>query len=157
MLKSIVFRNGKVQFSDTGKGRVVVLLHGFLGSCQIWQSAIDDLSKSYRVIAIDLPGHGGTDCFGYVHTSEFNAKCVKAVMDSLRLKKYVIVGHSMGGFAALAFAELYPDNLRGLCLYHSTAFADSEEKKRDRTRSIKVVKANHQIFTSEVIKNLFAT
>ncbi|MCC6181372.1 MAG: alpha/beta hydrolase [Bacteroidia bacterium] len=157
MLKSIVFRSGKVQFSDTGKGRVVVLLHGFLGSSQIWQNVIDDLSKLYRVIAIDLPGHGGTDCFGYVHTSELNAKCVKAVMDSLRLKKYVLVGHSMGGYAALAFAELYPDNLRGLCLYHSTAFADSEEKKRDRTRSIKVVKANHQIFTSEVIKNLFAT
>lgn len=157
MLKSIFFKNGKVFFSDTGKGRTVVLLHGFLGSHEIWKSTIEFLSKNFRVIAIDLPGHGATECFGYVHTSELNAKCVKAVMDSLRLKKYVIVGHSMGGYAGLAFADLFPDNLKGLCLYHSSALADSEEKKRDRTRSIKVVKANHKIYTTEVIKNLFAS
>lgn len=157
MLKSIFFKNGKVFFSDTGKGRTVVLLHGFLGSHEIWKSTIEFLSKNFRVIAIDLPGHGATECFGYVHTSELNAKCVKAVMDSLRLKKYVIVGHSMGGYAGLAFADLFPDNLKGLCLYHSSALADSEEKKRDRTRSTKVVKANHKIYTTEVIKNLFAS
>ncbi|MGZ3882813.1 MAG: alpha/beta fold hydrolase [Bacteroidia bacterium] len=157
MLKTAKFKNAAVTFSDTGKGRAVVLLHGFLGSHQIWQDAIANLSRSYRVIAIDLPGHGGTPCFGYVHSMELMAKCVKAVMDQLRLKKYVIIGHSMGGYAALAFADLFPDNLRGICLYHSTAYADSEEKKRDRTRSVKVVKANHQIYTSEVIRNLFAT
>jgi pimeloyl-ACP methyl ester carboxylesterase len=88
---------------------------------------------------------------------ELLAKSVKAVMDSLKLKKYVIIGHSMGGYAGLAFADMYPDNLKGLCLYHSSAYADSDEKKRDRTRSIKVVKANHKIYTTEVIKNLFAT
>ncbi len=157
MIKTIKFKKGTVTFSDTGKGRVVVLLHGFLGSHQIWNSTIQSLSKSFRVIAIDLPGHGETDCFGYVHTMELLAKSVKAVMDSLRLKKYVIIGHSMGGYAGLAFADMYPDNLKGLCLYHSSAYADSDEKKRDRTRSIKVVKANHKIFTTEVIKNLFAT
>jgi pimeloyl-ACP methyl ester carboxylesterase len=156
MVKTTQFKQGNVTFSDTGKGRTVVLLHGFLGSHRIWNSTIEALSKSYRVIAIDLPGHGNTDCFGYVHTSELIAKCVKTVMDNLRLKKYVIVGHSMGGYAALAFADLFPDNLRGLCLYHSTAFADSEEKKRDRTRSIRVVKSNHHIYTTEVVKNLFA-
>ena len=157
MIKTIKFKKGTVTFSDTGKGRVVVLLHGFLGSHQIWNSTIQSLSKSFRVIAIDLPGHGSTDCFGYVHTMELLAKSVKAVMDSLRLKKYVIIGHSMGGYAGLAFADMYPDNLKGLCLYHSSAYADSDEKKRDRTRSIKVVKANHKIYTTEVIKNLFAT
>ncbi len=157
MIKTAKFKKGTVTFSDTGKGRVVVLLHGFLGSHQIWDSTIQSLSKFFRVIAIDLPGHGQTDCFGYVHTMELNAKCVKAVMDSLRLKKYVIIGHSMGGYTGLAFADMFPDNLKGLCLYHSSAYADSEEKKRDRTRSIKVVKANHKIYTTEVIKNLFAT
>ncbi len=157
MIKTTKFKKGTVTFSDTGKGRVVVLLHGFLGSHQIWESTIQSLSKSFRVIAIDLPGHGNTDCFGYVHTMELLAKSVKAVMDSLRLKKYVIIGHSMGGYAGLAFADMYPDNLKGLCLYHSSAYADSDEKKRDRTRSIKVVKANYKIFTTEVIKNLFAT
>lgn len=157
MLKTSTFKKGTVTFSDTGKGRVVVLLHGFLGSHQIWEGTIQSLSKYFRVIAIDLPGHGSTDCFGYVHTSELIAKCVKSVMDHLRLKKYVLIGHSMGGYAALAFADMYPDNLRGLCLFHSTAYADSDEKKRDRTRSIKVVKTNHKIYTTEVIQNLFAT
>ena len=157
MLKTTAFKKGKVTFSDTGKGRVVVLLHGFLGSHQVWEQATTQLSKSYRVIAIDLPGHGSTDCFGYVHTMDLIAKCVKAVMDSLRLKKYVIIGHSMGGYVGLAYADLFPDNLKGLCLFHSSAYADSEEKKRDRTRSIKIVKANHKIYTTEVIKNLFAT
>lgn len=157
MLKTAAFKKGKITFSDTGKGRVVVLLHGFLGSHEIWQQTIQNLSRSYRVIAIDLPGHGTSDCFGYVHTMELLAKSVKAVMDSLRLKKYVIIGHSMGGYAALAFGDMFPDHLKGICLYHSTAYADSDEKKRDRTRSIKVVKANHKIYTTEVIKNLFAT
>lgn len=157
MLKTTTFKKESVTFSDTGKGRAVVLLHGFLGSHRIWENTISELSKSYRVIAIDLPGHGTTDCFGYVHTMELLAKCVKAVMDSLRLKKYVIIGHSMGGYAGLAFADLYPDNLKGLCLFHSSAYADNDEKKRDRTRSVRVVKANHKIYTTEVIKNLFAT
>ena len=156
MIKTTPFKKGTITFSDTGKGRVVVLLHGFLGSHEIWESTVDSLSKSFRVIAIDLPGHGTSDTFGYVNSMELIAKAVKAVMESLRLKRYVIVGHSMGGYAALAFADLFPDNLRGLCLYHSTAYEDSEEKKKDRSRSIKVVKSNHKIYTTEVIKNLFA-
>ncbi|HRD39994.1 MAG TPA: alpha/beta hydrolase [Bacteroidia bacterium] len=157
MIKKAKFKNGDIHFSDTGKGRVVVLLHGFLGSHEIWEQTISNLSKSYRVIAIDLPGHGGSDNFGYVHTMDLLAKSVKAVLDHLHLKKYVLVGHSMGGYAALAFADLFPDNIKGICLYHSSAYADSEEKKRDRTRSIKVVKANHRIYTTEVIRNLFAS
>jgi pimeloyl-ACP methyl ester carboxylesterase len=157
MVKTAQFKKGTVTFSDTGKGRAVVLLHGFLGSHEIWDSTVKNLSRSYRVIAIDLPGHGGSECFGYVHSMELLAKCVKAVMDSLRLKRYVIIGHSMGGYAALAFADLFPDHLKGLCLYHSSAYADTEEKKRDRRRSAKVVKANHKIYTTEVVKNLFAT
>lgn len=157
MIKKASFKNGNILFSDTGKGRIVVLLHGFLGSHEIWEQTIANLSKSYRVIAIDLPGHGGSDNFGYVHTMDLLAKSVKAVLDHLKLKKYVLIGHSMGGYAALAFADLFPDNIKGICLYHSTAYADTEEKKRDRTRSIKVVKANHRIYTTEVIRNLFAT
>jgi len=63
----------------------------------------------------------------------------------------------MGGYAALAFADLFPDHICGICLYHSTSYADSDDKKRDRSRSVKVVKANHKIYSGEVIKNLFAS
>jgi pimeloyl-ACP methyl ester carboxylesterase len=157
MIKTALFKKGTVTFSDQGKGRAVVLLHGYLGNKDIWQNTITNLSKSYRVIAIDLPGHGQTDNFGYVHSMELMAKCVKKVMDSLRLKKYVIVGHSMGGYTALAFAELFPESLKGLCLMHSTAWADSDEKKKDRSRAIKLVKADKRVYTKTTIKNLFAT
>lgn len=157
MIKTTTFKKANVSFSDQGKGRVVVLLHGFLGSKEIWEKNIPALTKNFRVIAIDLPGHGETDCIGYVHSMDLMAKCVKKVMDHLRLKKYVIIGHSMGGYAALAFAELFPDNIVGLCLCHSTAIADSEEKKKDRTRAIKLVKADKRVYTKNTIKNLFAT
>lgn len=157
MFKTSKYKNQTVSFIDKGKGRVVVLLHGYLGSSRIWESKIDQLSKSYRIIAIDLPGHGATDNFGYAHSMELMAKCVKSVLDNLRLKKYVIVGHSMGGYVALAFADLFPDNLKGICLYHSTAYADSEEKKKDRLRAIEVVKKDRNIYTKATIKNLFAT
>ncbi|MCE3258883.1 MAG: alpha/beta hydrolase [Bacteroidetes bacterium] len=157
MIKTCLYKNETVTFSDTGKGKAVVLLHGYLGSHEIWNSTIEDLSRSYRVIAIDLPGHGGTACFGYAHSMELMAKCVKAVMDQLKLKKYVIIGHSMGGYVGLAFADLFPDNLRGLCLYHSSAYADSDEKKKDRLRAVNAVKADRWIYTKNTIKNLFAT
>lgn len=157
MLKTTKYKNEKVTFFDKGKGKVVVLLHGFLGSHKIWEQTTNELSKSYRVIAIDLPGHGDTDCVGYAHSMDLMAKCVKSVLDWLRLKKYVIIGHSMGGYVGLAFADLFPDHLNGLCLYHSWGLADSEEKKKDRMRAVAAVKANRGIYTKTTIKNLFAT
>lgn len=156
MIKTAFYKKEKITFSDTGSGRTVVLLHGFLGSHHIWEQTTKDLSKSYRVIAIDLPGHGATPCIGYAHSMDRMAACVKAVMNFLKLKKYVIIGHSMGGYVGLAFADLFPDSLKGLCLYHSTAYADSEEKKADRLRAIKLVKASKTIYTKSTIRNLFA-
>lgn len=156
MLKTATFKKESVYFSDTGKGRAVVLLHGFLGSHHIWDATIRNLSRSYRVIAIDLPGHGQSPCFGYAHSMDLMAKCVKAVLDSLKLKKVVMIGHSMGGYVTLAFADLCPDYLRGFCLYHSTGYADSDEKKADRLRAIGLVKASKQVYTKTTIRNLFA-
>jgi len=155
--KYINFKEGKIAYTSSGKGRAVVLLHGFLGSADIWEETKNALAKHYRVICIDLPGHGESNCFGYVHNMELMAQSVKAVMDKLRFKKYVLVGHSMGGYAALAFAELFPDYLRGLCLFHSSSYADSEQKKRDRNKAIKAVKNNYSIYVRASIKNLFAT
>ena len=156
MNRTAYFKREPISFSDQGKGRVVVLLHGFLGAKEIWAGTIADLSRSYRVIAIDLPGHGNTPCIGYAHSMELMARCVKSVLDSLKLKRYVIIGHSMGGYAALAFADLYPDSLKGLCLYHSTAYADSAEKKNDRLRAIKLAMTSKNLYTKNTIKNLFA-
>lgn len=156
MIKFAEFRKIKVRYSDKGKGRAVVLIHGFLESLEIFQELSTRLSKSFRVIEIDLPGHGQTPALGYMHSMELLAECVKAVMDSLHLKKYVMVGHSMGGYTTLAFAELFPDRLAGFCLLHSTAMPDSEERKRDRDRVAEIVKNDHIEFVSGLIPKLFA-
>jgi pimeloyl-ACP methyl ester carboxylesterase len=150
------FRNGKVTFTSKGKGRTLVLLHGFLESKAVWFEVHERLAKSFRVIAIDLPGFGESDCYGYVHTMELMAQSVKVVLDQLRLKRVVLLGHSMGGYVALAFAELYPEFVRGLGLLNSTAYADSNERKINRQRAIAAVKANHQLYTNQTIENLFA-
>ncbi len=148
----------KVRYADVGKGRVVVLLHGFVENLEVWfgNKFAQDLAKHYRVIAIDLPGHGKSECIGYVHRMERLADVVKGLMDELGLRRYAMVGHSMGGYVALAFAEKYPDNLSGFCLFHSTTTPDSAAKKIERERAIRLVKKAPTKYTNALIENLFA-
>lgn len=148
----------RVRYADVGKGRVVVLLHGFLESLEVWfgNGFAQSLAKKFRVIAIDLPGHGKSECIGYVHRMERMADSVKAVMDELKLRRYTVVGHSMGGYVALAFAEKYAQQVCGLCLFHSSSYADSEAKKIDRERAIRLVKRSPTRYTNALIANLFA-
>jgi len=134
----------------------VVLLHGFLENKSMWNKYVSALSKNHRVITIDLLGHGETECLGYVHTMEDQADMIFAVLISLRIRKIVLVGHSMGGYVALAFAELYPDNVKGLFLLNSTSRADSDERKINRDRAIKAVKQNYTNFVRISISNLFS-
>ncbi|MEO6902106.1 MAG: alpha/beta hydrolase [Bacteroidia bacterium] len=150
------FRKTKINYTDSGKGRVIVLLHGFLGSHEIWADFAKKLSKKYRVIIIDLLGHGATSTIGYYHSMELLAQSVKAVLDKIGVRRYVLAGHSMGGYVTLAFAELFPDNISGLCLFNSTAYSDTEEKKKDRERAVRLVKKGHKNYLSEVLASLFA-
>lgn len=155
-MKTTQFKNTSIAYTDTGKGTAVVLLHGFLENQKMWEQYIAPLSKKNRVITIDLLGHGATECLGYVHSMEDNADAVHAVLAELRIRKAVFIGHSMGGYIALAFAELYPDFVKGLVLLNSTANADSEERKTNRDRAIKAVKQNYKGFVSLAIANLFS-
>ena len=155
-MKQIIYKNTKISFTDDGKGTAVVLLHGFLENKTMWDKYVSALSKNHRVITIDLLGHGETECLGYVHTMEDQADMIFAVLISLRIRKIVLVGHSMGGYVALAFAELYPDNVKGLFLLNSTSRADSDERKINRDRAIKAVKQNHTNFVRISITNLFS-
>lgn len=152
----IDFREAKIHYSDCGSGRTIVLLHGFPENLHIWDEFAASLSKIFRVISIDIPGFGKSECIGYVHTMELMAQAVREVMRRLKLRKYVIAGHSMGGYVALAFAELYPQNLAGLCLFHSTAYPDTEAKKAERTRSITTVKKHPTQYLKAFARNLFA-
>ena len=155
-MKQIQYKNTSISYSDTGKGTAVVLLHGFLENKTMWKDLAPILSQKNRVITIDLLGHGATDCFGYVHSMEDNAEIVKAVLSDLRIRKAVLVGHSMGGYVALAFAELYPATIKGLVLMNSTSKEDSTERKHNRDRAIKAVKQNYVNFVRLSVANLFS-
>ena len=155
-MKQIGYKNTTISYSDTGKGTAVVLLHGFLENKTMWKDLAPILSHKNRVITIDLLGHGATECLGYVHSMENNAEIVKAVLSHLRIRKAILVGHSMGGYVALAFAELYPASVKGLVLLNSTSKEDSTERKHNRDRAIKAVKQNYVNFVRLSIANLFS-
>lgn len=154
--KNILYKNTKINYTDIGKGTAVVLLHGFLENLSMWEAYIPEFSKKHRVIAIDLLGHGETECLGYIHTMEDQADMVHHVLHELKIRKGIFIGHSMGGYVALAFAELYPDNVKGLVLLNSTSRADSEERKANRDRAIAAVKQNYSAFVRMSIANLFS-
>lgn len=151
----IDYKGAKISFTDEGSGSAVVLLHGFLENSTMWDNIRPELEKRNRVICIDLLGHGDSDCLGYIHSMELMAEAVEAVLHHLKIRRSVFVGHSMGGYVALAFAEKLPDNLKGLVLLNSTARADSEERKLNRERAIEAVKQNHKTFIRMAISNLF--
>ena len=156
MNKTTNFKNTTISYTDQGKGTAVVLLHGFLENKLMWKAFIPELSKRNRVIAIDLLGHGATECLGYIHTMEDQADMVQSVLQELKIRKTVLIGHSMGGYIALAFAELYAENVKGIVLLNSTSKADSEERKINRDRAIVAVKQNYSNFIRMSIANLFS-
>lgn len=156
MQKTILFKNSTISFTDTGTGAAVVLLHGFLENNTMWKDVIPVLSKNRRVIAIELLGHGGTDAIGYVHSMELMAEAVEAVLKNLRLRKITLIGHSMGGYVALAFAEKHPEKIKGLCLMNSTSLADDEDRKALRARANKMVQNNFENMVRMSFTNLFS-
>uniref|UniRef100_UPI00404A0F89 alpha/beta fold hydrolase n=1 Tax=Flavobacterium sp. TaxID=239 RepID=UPI00404A0F89 len=155
-MKNTFYKNTKISYSDTGKGSAIVLLHGFLENSTMWHAHVTELAKKHRVICLDLLGHGATDCLGYVHTMEDMADAVHHVLHELKIRKAILVGHSMGGYIALAFAELYPEMMKGLVLMNSTSKADSEERKLNRDRAILAVKKSYINAIRMAITNLFS-
>ncbi|GAA4294765.1 alpha/beta hydrolase [Aestuariibaculum suncheonense] len=121
----------------------------------MWKPFLPEFSKQHRIICIDLLGHGDTGCLGYVHIMELMAETVEAVLKDLNITKATLIGHSMGGYVALAFAEKYPEMVNGICLMNSTALADNPERKLGRDRAIEAVKQNHKTFIRIAINNLF--
>ncbi len=151
------FKGAQIHYTIEGKGKPLIMLHGFLCNHRIWKPYNAVLKKKYKVISIDLPGHGKSDSIGYLHSMELMADMVFELVRSLGIRKVNIVGHSMGGYVGLAYLEKYPDNCKTLCLFNSSARSDSEERKADRTRAIKVIKQNHQLYLKTVVPNLFYT
>ena len=153
---TILYKQNKVYFEVSGAGKPVFLLHGFLENRTMWKDLIEEFSDDYQFINIDLFGHGKTEKVGYIHSMEQMAEAVNLVLQKLNINKATFLGHSMGGYVALAFAEHFPDKTEKLLLLNSTAEADNEERKKNRDRAKRLIKQNKEAFVSMAIKNLFA-
>jgi 3-oxoadipate enol-lactonase len=127
-------------YEEHGSGFPIILLHGFPLNHTIWQEVVTLLGEDFRVITPDLRGHGRSDCPEGSYTMTLIAKDIAGLMDRFGVEKAVVVGHSMGGYAALAFALAFPERLAGLGLVATQAAADTPERKAGRYASIEVVK-----------------
>ena len=145
-----------LNFEKKGNGKeILVLLHGFMENLSIWHDMESYLSKDFTLLKIDLPGHGKSDILAEVHTMELMADEVKKVVDNQNLENFHLLGHSMGGYTSLAFAEKFPENLKSLTLFFSTYFADDEEKKEQRIKSYRIIKDAFPHYARAGIPNLF--
>jgi pimeloyl-ACP methyl ester carboxylesterase len=134
----------------------VVLLHGYLENLKMWEAVSRELSGNYKVVLIDLPGHGKSKTYGKIHTMEFMAEEVNEVLEELKIKKAVVIGHSMGGYVTLALAELFPEKIIAFILQNSTSLPDSDEKKEQRLKAVKAAHKNLETLIKMSIPNLFA-
>jgi pimeloyl-ACP methyl ester carboxylesterase len=155
-MSDLSYKNLNLHYTDQGRGEPLVLLHGFLEEKGMWKEVAAAFEKTHRVICMDFLGHGKTGNLGYIHSMETQAEMLKFLLDNLGIEKSYLIGHSMGGYVALAFADLYRNSVMGICLMNSTAMADDAEKKINRDRGIVAVKQNHKTFMRIAIPGLFS-
>lgn len=141
--KKINFRNSTLAYTITGKGKPVVLIHGFAENGKIWSRQVEFLQDNYMLIVPDIPGSGKSPVLADEDQSIENyADCIKAIIEAENLQKVVIIGHSMGGYIALNYLEKYPEDLVSLGLFHSTAYADDQAKVETREKAIQFIMQN---------------
>ncbi len=155
MLKKQTYKEGHISYNISGYGSVLVWVHGFLGDSSIWGTIIEQIKPKHTHLRIDLPGHGNSSYVPKEMSMETIASLINNILEKEQIKKVSFIGHSMGGYVALAFAKLYPQKINTLTLLNSTALADTEQKKKDRQRAIRVFDLNHRIFVKEAIVKLF--
>jgi len=142
---------------EQGQGVAVILLHGFCERKEVWEGIIEPLSAEAKVLAPDLPGFGQSQLNATSITIEDAALAVIECMNSRNIEQAIVVGHSLGGYVSLAMAEKYPSRLAALCLFHSTAKSDSEEKKDNRTRTVGFLeKYGTRTFADNFVPSIFA-
>lgn len=159
MRKSFEYNGATVFYTVEGEGNPVLLMHGFGEDSTVWKEQVPVLQQQYRVILPDLPGTGGSDLLTSDKdiTIDDYADCIHALLQTENITSCTMLGHSMGGYITLAMAEKYPKMLNRIGLIHSTAFADSEEKKKNREKSIAMIGEYGSLaFLKNTTPNLFA-
>lgn len=153
--KSIIYNHSKIFYRFTGKGFPIVLLHGFGEDGNVWENQMKYLQDHFQIIIPDLPGSGKSGLTDDM-SIEGMAAVVKEIITTEKINKLSLIGHSMGGYITLAFAEKYPEMLSSFGLIHSSAFADNEEKKAARLKSVEFIKNNGAYeFLKTMIPGLF--
>ena len=152
---TFTYKETQIHFTSFGQGEPMLLLHGFLENSSMWESLQKELSKTYSIYALDLPGHGHTDAIGYIHTMEEYAALVLAFAEFQKLDSFSLIGHSMGGYVALALAELHSEKIKKLVLLNSSPLADSDSKKIERDRAITMIQKYPEAFVRMAVKHLF--
>jgi pimeloyl-ACP methyl ester carboxylesterase len=144
-------------YRDEGQGSPVVLIHGFSEDGGIWDQLTGPLKNSCRLLIPDLPGSGRSSLLPGTPSIEALAEVIRLLLDREKIGKCILIGHSMGGYITLAFAEKYPERVRAFGLFHSTAYADSEEKKATRRRCIDFIHKNGaEAFIRQSTASLFS-
>lgn len=155
--KFIQYKSKNIHYRVSGHGKPVVLIHGFGEDGNIWNGLIKDL-QNFHLIIPDIPGSGRSEMLDGKNISiEDYAEVIKAIIDNEKISLCTMIGHSMGGYVTLAFAEKYPEQLKSFGLFHSSALADDEEKKQTRRKAIDFIKTTGAYaFLKTSIPNLFA-
>jgi pimeloyl-ACP methyl ester carboxylesterase len=148
---------GAAPTADSQASAPLLLLHGFAEDGRIWDGQVEYLKKDHPLLVPDLPGSGRSSPLPGPISMEELADAVKSILDAEGIRQTVLIGHSMGGYIALAFAAKYPERLRAFGLFHSTAYADSEEKKAARRKGIEFIRRSGSApFIRQSIPNLFS-
>ncbi|MGB0861389.1 MAG: alpha/beta fold hydrolase [Saprospiraceae bacterium] len=133
--QEIIFRNRKVAYSIGGNGFPLVFIHGFCEDKSMWNDFVEFFVADYQVIMIDVGGFGASELPIEPTIAEM-AMQVNAVLRVEGIQKCLLIGHSMGGYIAMDFAELFGDKLIGITMFHTHPFGDTVTKKRNRNKGI---------------------
>lgn len=162
MIKKINTPSGVLSYEIEGEGIPVMLVHGFGEDGYVWNEIRTSLSSTYQIIIPHLRGTylspiNDLSLIDNLSMESMAADMLK-IIDAEQLDKVIILGHSMGGYITLAFAEKYDERLLAFGLIHSTSYADSEAKKEARLKSVEFLKNNTtKSFLEVATPNLFGT
>lgn len=132
----------EIQFFEKGKGQPLILIHGFCETGRMWADFSEALSDKFRVICPDLPGIGNSPISKDQISMEETAVLLEEWLDSNQIENPIVIGHSLGGYVALALLELLGNRIKAIGLFHSTALADDTAKKEIRNKTITFLRKN---------------
>lgn len=151
------FQHHLIHYRVIGNGAAVMLIHGFAEDNSIWNDISAALSENYQLILPNIPGSGGSPAITIQHSIDDYAAAMLAILQEEQLDNVVVIGHSMGGYIALAMAEKKPSTIKALGLFHSSAYADDALKIATRQKAISFIQENgSQAFLKTSLPGLFA-